>query len=274
MNYTIERALDGTIKFSYAQGYYAVLIPLKNGKTTLCMSTQVGCPVKCKFCHSGILAFKKNLTLSELQEQFENALEYLKFDTQYAKEKITAIVIMGMGEPLLNLQSVIEFCVWVNAKYMYPFDKITISTSGLLPQMRTLLELPQKMHLALSLHSPFDSVRAQLIPTSKSVDKLIEFCHEYNLQRKRGIMIEYLMIENLTDRTEDIEKIIAFNLEKNTLFNLIPLNTTMILNTKKYSSSNPEKIDQFKKRLMAAGYKCFVREHKGEDISAACGMLK
>jgi 23S rRNA (adenine2503-C2)-methyltransferase len=87
-------------------------------------------------------------------------------------------------------------------------------------------------------------------------------------------MIEYLMIENLTDRDQDIKELLSFKLEKNTLFNLIPLNTEVILNNNKYTRSNPGRIVEFKQKLIDAGYKCFVREHKGEDISAACGMLK
>ncbi|MCA9497179.1 MAG: radical SAM protein [Nanoarchaeota archaeon] len=283
---SIEKSKDGTIKFHYDEGYNAVLIPHYNGKNTLCVSSQLGCAMDCQFCLTAKLKFKKNLDSKQIVEQFEEALFYIskkeniqsklnKKAKYHSKELITSIVFMGMGEPLNNTENVITACNYLNKTYFYPYKKITISTSGIIPEMNKLIDMKQKIPLALSLHSPFQDIRNKIMPGLKLFDikDLVKVCNKYNLKNRQKIMIEYLMIGGLTDRDEDIEELITLGLDKMTNFNLIPLNSPMLLYGKEYLSSDLKRCEFFKRKLIAAGFKCFIRENMGNDIEAACGML-
>jgi len=269
--YTAE---DGTIKISYDEGYSAVIIPQVNDKRTVCLSTQVGCPMGCGFCLSGKKGFKRNLTSKEMVEQFTDALNELDA-TRSVRELITAVVFMGMGEPMLNVDEVMEACEYLHVHYQYSYKRISISTSGIIPGMEKIMLWRNKVHLALSLHYPFQDIRNKLLPALKKypITDLIDFCHKYNKKRKENIMIEYLMIDGFTDRDEDLQALIDFGLEPLTNFNLIPLNGTCVINEKEYSRSSLDRCKEFKQKLMDAGYKCFIRDSRGVDIEAACGML-
>ncbi len=281
----VETSKDKTTKFSYPEGYSAVLIPLGT-KKTLCLSTQIGCPMKCEFCLSGKKQFKRNLTFEELKEQLEAAIKHLAvqdLNTQrdskeenYLAEHISTIVFMGMGEPLLNLANVLKFCDYINKHYRYSYARISISTSGIIPQMNEVTDGINKIQLALSLHSPDQKIRDKMMPGLKAypISDLIEACHKYNETRRQKIMIEYIMIEGLTDREEDLQSLINLELAKRTNFNLIPLNSTFELDGKTYVCSSQETMSHFRDKLMQAGYKCFTRTSMGTDIEAACGMLR
>jgi len=276
-----EKSCDGTVKFNF-DNYSAVLIPISENKQTLCISSQVGCPMKCKFCLSGKVKFQKNLTLNELKEQITSAINYLKINDLKTKQNtkgknklsnyITSVVFMGMGEPLLNLNNVLKLCEYLNCEYGYSFAKITISTSGIIPKMKEIIDYKYPVQMALSLHSPRQNVRDMLMPNLKQypIIELMKVCRDYNNKYKQKIMIEYLMINEVTDTDEDLEKLIDFNLEPYTNFNLIPMNKIKGIN---YSPSSSERVEYFKERLRTKGYKCFVRKKMGDDISAACGML-
>ncbi|MCA9460426.1 MAG: radical SAM protein [Nanoarchaeota archaeon] len=283
---SIEKSNDGTIKFHYKEPYNAVLIPHYNGKNTLCLSSQLGCAMDCQFCFTAKLKFKKNLSSQEIIEQFEQALFYLekKENIQsktnknakfHSKEIITSIVFMGMGEPLNNTKNLINVCDYLNETYFYPYKKMTISTSGIIPEMLKIIDLKQKIPLALSLHTPFQDIRNKIMPGLKAfeIKELVKVCKKYNSLNRQKIMIEYLMIKDLTDRDKDLKELISLALDKMTNFNLIPLNSTMSLDGKEYISSNMERCEFFKQKLIDAGYKCFIRENMGNDIEAACGML-
>ncbi len=271
MNFLLQKSLDGTIKFSYENGFYSVLIPQKSNKYTLCVSCQIGCNVGCKFCLSGKIKFKQNLKAEEIVMQFEDSQNYLN----KKEAKITSLVFMGMGEPMLNLDNVIKSCTEINKIYSLSFSKITISTCGILPKMITFLTKKTKIQLALSLHSPFQDIRNQIMPNLKKyeINELVEFSTNYNKTRKNKLMIEYLMIKDLTDRDCDLEKLINLKFSKMTNFNLISLNTDFKLNDKIYTSSEKNRFLLFKNKLMKSGYKCFIRESRGRDIEASCGML-
>lgn len=282
----IEKSKDGTVKFNFEEGYSAVLIPLGE-RLTFCLSTQIGCPMKCIFCASGKVKFQKNLSFEQLTEQLEIAIEYLNLNDLITRKNtkgesgllaktIGTIVFMGMGEPLLNLKNVLEFCVYVNEKYSYAYSKIAISTSGVIPKMNEIINNPNKINLALSLHSAIQEKRDLLMPVVKNytIEELVKVCNRYNGVYKHKIMIEYVMIDGLNDTEEDLEALIKLGLTKMTNFNLIPLNGTFELNGKRYSCSSHETIARFRERLMQEGYKCFTRTNMGKDIEAACGMLK
>lgn len=277
----VENSKDGTIKLLFKQGYHCVLIPQKKGYT-LCLSSQIGCVMDCTFCLTAKMNFKKNLTSQEIVEQFEESLKVVKqkllestTSTKYPKEFITSIVYMGQGEPFANYRNVVESIKTLNSKYAYPFKKITVSTSGYTNAMKKFIEEPFQSHLALSFHSPFQEIRNKLMPSLSSfkIQDLVEISNTYTRKRKDPIMIEYIMINNLTNRDEDLEELLKLGFDKGTYFNLIPLNGTMELEDKTYFKSNLEKCEEFKTSLINAGYKCFIRYTMGDDIEAACGML-
>ena len=150
----IEISKDKTVKFNFTEGYSSVLIPL-GGKKTLCLSSQVGCPMGCKFCFSGKRVFERNLTFEELIEQLNEAIKHLKLSDiktkenkngkKYLSEYITSIVFMGMGEPMLNLDNVLKFCNYMNEFYGYAYSKISISTSGIIPGIKKVINNVNKI---------------------------------------------------------------------------------------------------------------------------------
>lgn len=267
---------DGTVKLNFVDGYSAVIIPL-GGKNTLCVSSQVGCAMGCKFCLSGKKLFERNLSLDELKGQLDAAREYLKCEGEFLSEDISSIVFMGMGEPMANLNNVLAFCDFVNLEYGYAYSRILVSTSGIIPGMRRVIrERGNKVQLAVSLHSPFQSVRDKIMPGLKgfALDELIKVCHEYNEVYRQKIMIEYVMIAGVNDRDEDLAALIGFGFAKRTNFNLIGLNGSFELDGKMMKGSGNERVEYFREALMEAGYKCFTRSSMGADIEAACGMLR
>ncbi|MFO7711074.1 MAG: radical SAM protein [Candidatus Woesearchaeota archaeon] len=233
----MEISADGTIRLDF-EGYSAVVIPTKNGKISVCLSCQVGCPVGCSFCRSG--SFVRNLTADEILEQF---------DACCAHGKPTSVVFMGSGEPLLNFDAVSEAIREIDV----PLRRITVSTCGVnLEKLRDV-----SYNVAISLHSPFDEVRKKLVPMG-SVKEIVEF------SQKRGVMIEYCMIRGITDRESDIRELMRLDFGPETNFNLIRLN-----DSNGYTGSECQ---EFKDQLIKK-YKCFIRYSRGTDIEAACGML-
>jgi len=281
----VEKSSDGTVKFNFVGGYSAVLIPMRT-KKTLCLSSQIGCPMGCGFCLSGKRKFEKNLTLDELKEQLKSAIDYLEIEDLNCRDNskgknllgdnITAIVFMGMGEPTLNLDNVLEFCDYLNDYYGYAYSKVSISTSGIIPKMDEITEGENKIHLAVSLHSPDQEIRDKIMPgvSNYKIPELVAACERYNSKRRQKIMIEYLMIGGLTDREEDLEALKNLGLAKRSNFNLLSLNGAFDVDGKKYVASTKDRMNYFRDELMKAKYKCFTRTSMGEDIEAACGMLK
>lgn len=290
---SIEKSLDGTIKFIFNTGFHCVLIPGKfnSGKNTLCVSSQVGCAMGCTFCLTAKMGFMRNLSCDEIILQFKTTLEYLceqsgikvsdlsngknSKGVKYASDLITSMVYMGMGEPFNNYDSVVDSIRCIHTVYCYSFSKITVSTSGVIPAMKKFIELDWKVHLAISFHSGFQEVRDRLMPflSRWKIGELVDVCNLYSEKFRDKIMVEYIMIKGVTDRPEDLEKLLSLNFIKMTNFNLIPLNGTMELDGKTYYCSDDDTLDNFHSTLRSAGFKCFTRKNMGEDIEAACGML-
>lgn len=282
--FLLEKSIDGTVKFIFDNSYHCVLIP-NNKKNTLCLSSQIGCAMNCEFCLTAKMGFNRNLTRDEIILQFETTLKHLtskqiKTKDQkgeiYAHDAITSIVFMGMGEPFNNYNNVIDACKYLNVYYSYSFNKITISTSGILPRIEEFNKINEKIQLAISFHSPFSHIRDKLMPNLKQypIPKLVKLCNDYSKKHKHHkIMIEYIMIEDLTDRDEDIKEILNLGFDKMTNFNLIPLNGELILEGKTYKASSKERCELFKEKLIENGFKCLIRYNRGNDIEAACGML-
>ncbi|MBN2881090.1 radical SAM protein [Candidatus Woesearchaeota archaeon] len=257
----------------------SVIISQKN-TNTICVSTQVGCPVGCKFCKSGSF-FVRNLKDTEIIEQIE-CCEKIITSELHSDKKIN-IVFMGIGEPLLNLDYVVNVIKYlcVTRKNRISKNRITVSTVGIPEQIiqlanrtRNILEKDTAtVNLAISLHFATQAKREKYIPFASkySISDVFSACEEfYKLDTKsQEIMIEYVMIKDSNDTIEDIDLLIKLVSNQNfkCIINLIPYNGNYFV------SSSEDKIKEFKKKIMSNGIKCFIRLSSGQNINAACGML-
>jgi len=260
-NFTTQVSSDGTIRIQFSEGYIAVIIPSKDDKFAVCVSCQIGCQVGCKFCYTGKIGFKRNLTTKEIFNQVVVAKEIIG-------KNPSSIIFMGMGEPTLNLDAVNEAGEKIHKEFNLSYNKITISTSCL-KNINKLVD--SKFNLALSLHSPFDKKRKELIPIGVSVSKIVKFANDYVRQanNKKYIMIEYALIKEENDSDRDLKKLASLGWPKKTLFNLIEFN-----DIEKYKATDFETMLKFKDALIKKEWKCFIRNSRGKDISASCGMLE
>ena len=271
--YKCEISSDNTIKYAFLldDGYIieSVLIP-SNGRYTLCISTQVGCAMQCKFCLTATMGFKRNLKTSEIVGQvlFVNRELLAK-----RKERINNIVFMGMGEPLMNFDNTIKAIDILQEDSGPGFSdrKITVSTCGLIPEMYRFAELTN-VHLAISLHAADDITRSRLMPINKKypLTELFNCCREISQKYNRSILIEYILLRNINDRQEDAEALIRHLQDIDCKINLIPYNTSPDL---PYEQSERDATKRFKDILCQAGLFTIIRHSRGTDISAACGQL-
>jgi 23S rRNA (adenine2503-C2)-methyltransferase len=260
-----EHARDGTVKalFRTFDGHpvEAVLMRYRDGRRSLCLSSQSGCPLTCTFCATGQMAFGRNLTAAEILDQ---ALHFRRV------EAVDHAVFMGMGEPMLNLDSVLE------AARLLPDVGIThrhttISTVGWLPGLQLFVdEVTEPIRLALSLHAPTDELRSELMPVNVRyplADVLGE-CERYFNLRRRKVFVEYVMLGGVNDRVEQARALARLLDPKVFKVNLIPYNPTGM-----YAGSTRKAIAAFKAELDAARLPATVRLTRGRDIAAACGQL-
>jgi 23S rRNA (adenine2503-C2)-methyltransferase len=245
---------------------------------TVCLSTQVGCNVKCIFCASGINGIKRNLNLAEIVDQLFLIQKYI-----YTKEKmrITNIVYMGMGEPLFNYENLVKSLdIFTHDKAFNISNRnITVSTSGVVDKIYELAEEKFRVKLAISLHSPFENKRQKLIPLAKKykIHQILKAAEYYFLKTKRRITIEYILLKNITDTLEDAKELV--NILKNYNFkvfiNLIPYNSigNVYLDNVLLEQSDNESIIQFYNYIKKY-FEVNVRWSLGRDINAACGQLR
>jgi 23S rRNA (adenine2503-C2)-methyltransferase len=268
----LDHSADGTIKAILRADDGAqiesVLIP-EPGRTTLCVSTQVGCPMACTFCATGALGFTRNLTTAEIVEQVCRMREVLE-----EPRKITNVVFMGMGEPLLNwpaLSEAIRILVHPKAFGFAP-RRVTVSTVGVLPKLAALLALAP-VNLAISLHATTDEVRNQLVPLNRRypLEALLgELRGLDEIGPRRPVFFEYTLIEGVNDSLEDASRLPRLLRGIPSKVNLIPMNAHP------HSNARPPRdaaIDAFLRRLAGAGMTVTLRRSRGEDIGAACGQL-
>jgi 23S rRNA (adenine2503-C2)-methyltransferase len=259
------KASDGTVKalFRTREGHpvEAVLMRYRDGRRSLCLSSQSGCPLTCTFCATGQMRFGRNLTPSEILDQ---ALHFRRI------EPVDHAVFMGMGEPMLNLDSVLE------AARSLPdvgitWRRTTISTVGWLPGLtRFVDEVEEPIRLALSLHAATDELRSELMPVNERyplADVLAE-CERYFKLRRRKVFVEYVMLRGVNDRVEQARSLADLLDPKVFKVNLIPYNPTGM-----YDGSSRKAIDAFKHVLDRARLPATVRLTRGRDIAAACGQL-
>ena len=263
--------LDGTVKYLFelydGECIESVFMRYKHGNT-VCISSQAGCRMGCSFCASTIAGFTRNLTPSEILGQVLAA-------TRDTGERVSNIVMMGIGEPLDNFDNVIKFLRLVNDKdgLNIGYRHISLSTCGLVPQIRRLSELDIPLTLSISLHAPNQCAREALMPIAKkySIDELIGACRDYTRDGGRRISFEYTMIEGKNDSPEKAYELAKLLSGMLCHVNLIPLNT---VDGRDYRKSGKETIENFVKILEKSGITATVRRRLGSDIDASCGQLR
>lgn len=277
-NYHTESSSDGCIKFGFVldDGYVieAVLIP-EEDRNTLCISSQVGCAMKCDFCLTGTMGFKRNLKPSEIVLQVMSVRDYLieHEADKIGPGKVTNVVFMGMGEPLNNTDNVLKaLSILLEPKGLdLTTRRITVSTCGIVPEMHKF-GTASSVNLAISLHAVDDETRDKLMPVNRRypIDELLEACRTYPIQKRKRIMFEYIMLDGVNDSLEEAH-VLAKKLRKIPCkINLLPFNSCPEL---PYKGSSREKMIAFQDVLRNAHYSVFIRNSRGADISAACGQL-
>ena len=270
---------DTTRKFLFRLGdgnlIESVLIPAspalygqKSDRRTICISTQVGCAYGCKFCASGLEGFSRNLRASEIIDQ-------IIVVERESGDKIDNIVFMGMGEPLANFDNELRAIRIINAPWGLGIGarRITVSTSGLAPQIRKLADEPLQIRLAVSLHGATDKVRDQIMPINRryNLDMLFSACDYYVAHRKQRLTFEYILIEGVNDSDEQAVALIKHARRLTAKVNLIPYNTVEGL---PWSRPLRNRQEMFLSILRAEGIAATLRREKGHDIDAACGQLR
>jgi 23S rRNA (adenine2503-C2)-methyltransferase len=269
----------------------SVLIPANptlygeaSDRRTLCVSTQVGCAYGCRFCASGLDGWKRNLTADEIVEQVlaaerhadaEARVEGAVPSVQGVQRVISNLVIMGMGEPLANYENLLKALRIVNAPWGGAIGarKITVSTSGLAPQIRKLADEPQQFRLAISLHGATDETRNKIMPVNRKypLSELTAACEYYQQQRGRMITFEYILIAGVNDQMDQVSPLAALARRLHAKINLIPYNAVEGLEWQRPEEGVQE---QFLAALQAKGAHVTLRREKGHDIDAACGQLR
>jgi 23S rRNA (adenine2503-C2)-methyltransferase len=255
---------DGTVKtlFETADQHplEAVLMRYRDGRRSVCVSSQSGCPLTCTFCATGQMKFGRNLSADEILDQ---ALHFRRI------EEIDHVVFMGMGEPTMNLDAVLEACEWL-PDIGVTHRRTAISTVGWVPGIERLAECEMPVALALSLHAPNDGLRSQLMPVNDRypLREVLAACERYRARRRRKVFVEYVMLEEINDLPEHARQLASLLDPRAYKVNLIPYNPTGA-----YRGSSPERIERFRAILAEHGVTATVRLTRGRDIEAACGQL-
>ena len=266
---------DGTRKWllELAEGncVETVFIP-EETRGTLCISSQVGCSLTCSFCATGRQGFNRNLTTAEIISQVWFARNALR--TEQMDRPITNIVLMGMGEPLLNYNQVVPALRLMLDDCSYGFSRrrVTLSTAGVIPGIKSLLE-DCPVSLAVSLHAPTDELRNELVPLNRKypIQKLMEACRKYAAYDRRWrVTFEYIMLNGINDSIWHARQLARILSDMPSKVNLIPYNPVDGL---EYVRSSKDSIDKFRDVLLAGGVMTITRKTRGDDVNAACGQL-
>lgn len=267
------RSEDGTIKHLWrladGQQVESVLIPTAD-RVTLCLSSQAGCALGCRFCATGDLGFTRNLGAAEIVEQYRNADQIS--EAAFGRG-IANVVYMGMGEPFANLDPVLDSLTVLNAGFEFGARRITVSTVGLIPGIEALSKRPEPFRLAVSLHSADPGLRRELMPVERRypLDDLLGAVREYQRRKARRVSFEYAMIDGVNDSVELAQTLVSKLNGISSYVNLIPYNPVP---GKSWGPSPRERIDDFLSILVAGEIPAAVRTPRGRDIAAACGQLR
>nr|WP_081302103.1 bifunctional tRNA (adenosine(37)-C2)-methyltransferase TrmG/ribosomal RNA large subunit methyltransferase RlmN [Gilliamella apicola] len=274
-----QRSSDGTIKWALDVGnnqmIESVYIPERD-RATLCVSSQVGCALECKFCSTAQQGFNRNLTVSEIIGQVWRASNAIGVTGKLADRPITNVVMMGMGEPLLNLSNVVPAMEIMLDDFGYGLSKrrVTLSTSGVVPALDKLAGMID-VALAISLHAPNDTIRSEIMPINEKYnmtmlrDSILRYLSCSNANHGK-VTIEYVLLNQVNDGVEHAHELAKFLKNVPSKINLIPWNP---FPGAPYSRCSSSRIDRFMKTLMGYGFTVIVRKTRGDDIDAACGQL-
>lgn len=268
-----SKSVDGTEKLllEFADGgQIETVLMREEDRRTLCLSTQVGCGMGCVFCASGLEGLKRNLQTPEIEEEILRVRALLG-----PQERLSHIVVMGMGEPLANLERLLPALDWVCSPKGLGISArhVTISTVGLPKKIVELGHHPKPYHLAVSLHAPNDQIRERIVPTNKGVGikAILEAAHTYQEISGRQVTYEYILLAGLNDHPTHAEELGRILTGKKSHVNLIPFNRVEGL---PFQGPTLEGVDRFREKLRQWGVSATVRKRKGADIDAACGQLR
>lgn len=263
-------SFDGTEKYLFAledeNTIEAVMIP-EHHRRTLCISSQVGCAMGCRFCRTAQSGFTRNLKAFEIVDQI------LAVNRLIEPEKITNIVFMGMGEPLANMNEVVHAIQRIIEMLKISKRKITLSTAGITPRIMAFARKSPSVNFAFSLNATTDELRNGIMPINKKypLRTVLAVLKKYPLESRRRLTIEYVLIEGLNDSAEDAQRLVKILSGIRCKVNIIPLNPYEGSTMKKPAE---DRILAFQKILMKSGIRAFIRESRGKDILAACGQLR
>lgn len=273
-----QESSDGTIKYAMllegGQEVEAVWIP-DGDRKTLCVSSQVGCALECTFCSTAQQGFNRNLKVGEIIGQVWRVAQDIGWDGLSTNRAVTNVVMMGMGEPLLNVNNVVPAMELMMDDFAFGLSKrrVTISTSGVVPAL-DLLKEKIDVALAISLHAPNDELRDVLVPINKkyNIESFLAACRRYidGSTANKEITIEYVMLNGINDSMEQARELAKTLRGTPSKINLIPWNP---FPGAPYEKSSNSRVDRFAKILQEEGYTCIVRRTRGDDIDAACGQL-
>ena len=273
-----QRSADGTIKWAMQVGEQqveTVYIP-EADRATLCVSSQVGCALACTFCSTAQQGFNRNLTVSEIIGQVWRASKIIGNFGVTGIRPITNVVMMGMGEPLLNVANVVPAMEIMLDDFAYGLSKrrVTLSTSGVVPALDNLSKMID-VALAISLHAPNDELRDEIVPINKkyNIKTLIDSVNRYlsvSNANHGKVTIEYVMLDHVNDSVEHAHQLAEVLKNTPCKINLIPWNP---FPEAPYAKSSNTRIDRFQKTLMEYGFTVIIRKTRGDDIDAACGQL-
>lgn len=272
----INESKDRTVKFLFelSDGHKieTVLIAFEN-KYSICLSSQVGCLMKCSFCFTGEQGMKRNLEVEEILGQYLEVWRWLNVNRPN-EASIPTIVFMGQGEPLHNYENLSKACEILLSKYGLSIghQRITVSTSGYLPGLEKWSQKPLEVNLALSLHSTFKEKRDELIPINKKfpLDEVMQKIMSIPLLKKQFVIYEFLLLKDFNDSSEDAHALGQFLKEKPAYINLIPFNPYP---GSKYKRPESDQVLAFKQILDTYSIPTLIRGTKGDDVLAACGQL-
>lgn len=269
----LEESRDGSIKFAFfledRNIIESVFLP-EEERNTLCVSSQVGCAMGCSFCFTGRMGLKRNLKPAEIVNQVCAVRDWVQSS---GRGRLTNLVFMGMGEPLANLDNLLVALSILSEQRGLDFAsrRITVSTCGLVPQM---LEFGKKtdVNLAVSLHAVDNATRTMLMPVNRKypIEDLLAACREYQMKKRQRIMFEYTLLKGINDADEAAEKLAMLLRGIPCKINLLAVNET---GDDQFRSPGMDRILKFQDILRRRGYAVFIRQSRGEDISAACGQL-
>jgi len=268
----VAKSADGTEKLQFTlkdgSAVEAVLMPA-DGRNTICISSQVGCAMGCKFCFTGSLKLKRDLETWEIVDQYRQAQLHLGEDG----DRISNIVMMGMGEPLKNFDNVVKACNLLMHQHAYNISgrKLTVSTCGVVPKISDLIE-QTNVNVAISLNATTNAIRSELMPINKSfpIETLINELDKFPKPRRKRIFLEYIMLKDINDTHNDARRLLKFAKKIGCKVNLIPFNQH---DASDFSPPPRDEILEFQRIIIDGGIDTFIRQSRGQDIYGACGML-